>query len=73
MKPTEKIEQVRIKKGVRPFGGRIFDVVERGQYSDGRAWVDIDTTHRTDGGVISQRLVRRYQATEVEHILRASK
>ena len=58
-------EWVRIKKGVRPYGGRKVQVAARETLPNGRAVVDVHAPTNHRGGWMHVD-VRRYNADDVE-------
>jgi len=65
MKPSAA-RKVRIKKGVRPYGGRIVEVIARHTYPNGRKVVDVvrPGSPQGKGGVFVNPA--RYEEHEVE-------
>lgn len=59
--------KARIKKGVRPYGGRIFPVIERKQYPNGRRVVIVDVGKTAQMSIYVADL-RAYGEHEVEII-----
>ena len=62
--------KARIKPGVRPYGGRTFEVIRRGTSSIGREWVEIGVpSARTKFGLLGATVsARTYYLDEVELI-----
>jgi hypothetical protein len=47
--------KAKIHKDVRPYGGRTFEVIERGTYRNGREYVVLDlTSPRTHFGLLGK-------------------
>ena len=61
-------EKVRIKKGVRPYGGRIVEVIHRHTYPNGRKVVSVvrPGSPQGKGGVFVNAAI--YEESEVEAI-----
>lgn len=59
------VERVRIKRGVRPFGGRIVQVHERHTYPNGREVVRVYPPRPVAGWYSD---VREFNAHEVEEV-----
>lgn len=64
---TEVIERVRIKKGVKPFGGRIVTVVGRHTYPNGRPVIRVNAPGDHRAGWMHTD-VREYHQSEVEKL-----
>ena len=62
--------RAKVKEGVRPFGGRTFDVLEEGTYRSGREYVELDVpSDRTKFGLLGKTSSpRRYYLDEVEFV-----
>lgn len=62
--------RAKIKKGVRPYSGRTFNVLKRGAYRNGREYVELDvTSQRTKFGLLGKTSSPRvYDLDEVELI-----
>jgi hypothetical protein len=72
MSKFNKGDRVRIKKGVKPFGGRILRVAERKTWPNGRVEVLVVAPDAPDGpedaGWYMEDL-RSYDPTEVEELV----
>jgi hypothetical protein len=67
---TNTKQRARIRKGVRPYSGRTFDVARRETAPNGTEYVDLDMTAlRGNGGLWAMPSLRRYRLDEVELLL----